>query len=59
MGPDPGQGADGEPRTYPSVWLSYIHLGTRGCKASYLLHFLRNTRTKHLYLVGDIIDGWA
>jgi UDP-2,3-diacylglucosamine pyrophosphatase LpxH len=57
--PESRNGADGEPRTYRSVWLSDIHLGTRGCKASYLLHFLRNTRTKHLYLVGDIIDGWA
>ena len=46
-------------RTYRAVWISDTHLGTKGCKAGYLLHFLRDIRTKNLYLVGDIIDGWS
>ncbi len=43
---------------YRTIWLSDIHLGTRGCKADFLLDFLRNTESEQLYLVGDIIDGW-
>ncbi|GLQ05953.1 UDP-2,3-diacylglucosamine diphosphatase [Sneathiella chinensis] len=44
---------------YRSIWISDIHLGTPGCKASYLLEFLRHTKSDNLYLVGDIIDGWS
>ncbi|QJE73759.1 UDP-2,3-diacylglucosamine diphosphatase [Aerophototrophica crusticola] len=43
---------------YRSIWLSDIHLGTRGCQAEYLLDFLRHTESDTLYLVGDIVDGW-
>ncbi len=43
---------------YRTIWLSDIHLGTRGCQAHYLLEFLRQHNTETLYLVGDIIDGW-
>jgi len=42
-----------------AIFLSDIHLGTRGCKAEYLLDFLRTHECDYLYLVGDIIDGWA
>ena len=42
-----------------AIWLSDIHLGTRGCKAGFLLDFLRSNDSDVLYLVGDIIDGWA
>ncbi|MFA7430598.1 MAG: UDP-2,3-diacylglucosamine diphosphatase [Rhodospirillaceae bacterium] len=45
-------------RRYRAIFLSDIHLGTRGCKAEYLLDFLRATESDTLYLVGDIIDGW-
>lgn len=41
-----------------AIWLSDIHLGTRGCKAEFLLDFLRNNDADHIYLLGDIIDGW-
>ncbi len=44
---------------YRSIWISDIHLGTPGCKASFLLDFLRSTKSENLYLVGDIIDGWS
>jgi len=36
-----------------------VHLGTSGCKAEYLLDFLKHTESENIYLVGDIIDGWA
>ncbi|MBS1156865.1 MAG: UDP-2,3-diacylglucosamine hydrolase [Proteobacteria bacterium] len=44
---------------FRSIWISDIHLGTSGCQAEYLLDFLKHTESEHLYLVGDIIDGWA
>ena len=46
------------PQRHRTIWISDIHLGTRGCKAEMLLDFLRNNESDMLYLVGDIIDGW-
>ncbi len=43
---------------YRAIWISDLHLGTRGCKADFLLDFLRHTESDYLYLVGDIIDCW-
>jgi UDP-2,3-diacylglucosamine pyrophosphatase LpxH len=43
---------------YRSIFLSDIHLGTRGCRAGILLDFLRHNESDYLYLVGDIVDGW-
>jgi UDP-2,3-diacylglucosamine pyrophosphatase LpxH len=43
---------------YRTIWISDIHLGTRGCKADFLVDFLRHNESETLYLVGDIIDGW-
>jgi len=43
---------------YRTIWISDIHLGTRGCQAAKLLDFLKKNESDHLYLVGDIIDGW-
>jgi UDP-2,3-diacylglucosamine pyrophosphatase LpxH len=48
----------GGARRYRTIWISDIHLGTRGCKAEFLLDFLRATESETLYLVGDIVDGW-
>lgn len=45
-------------RRYRAIFVSDIHLGTRGCKAEFLLDFLRQTESDTLYLVGDIVDGW-
>ena len=42
-----------------AIFLSDIHLGTRGCQAEALLDFLRHHESDYLYLVGDIIDFWA
>ena len=44
---------------YRSIWLSDFHLGTRDCKVDFLLDFLANHEADYLYLVGDIVDGWA
>jgi UDP-2,3-diacylglucosamine pyrophosphatase LpxH len=42
-----------------SVFISDIHLGTRGCNATALLEFLRDVQTENLYLVGDVVDLWS
>ncbi len=44
---------------YRTVFISDIHLGTPGCQADALLEFLKRDTCDQLYLVGDIIDGWA
>jgi hypothetical protein len=41
-----------------TIFISDIHLGTRGCQAELLLDFLKRNECDHLYLVGDIVDGW-
>jgi UDP-2,3-diacylglucosamine pyrophosphatase LpxH len=43
---------------YRAVFISDIHLGTRGCQADLLLDFIRHMECDTLYLVGDIVDGW-
>ena len=46
------------PRRHRAIFLSDIHLGTRGCQAAMLLDFLKHNESDYLYLVGDIVDGW-
>lgn len=41
-----------------TLFLSDIHLGTRGCQADMLLDFLSRHDADSIYLVGDIFDGW-
>ena len=43
---------------YRSIFLSDLHLGTRNSQADLLLDFLKYNEAEHIYLVGDIIDGW-
>jgi UDP-2,3-diacylglucosamine pyrophosphatase LpxH len=43
---------------YRTVWISDVHLGTRGCKAEFLQDFLKHVECERLYLVGDIVDFW-
>jgi len=50
---------DDDPITYRSIFISDIHLGTRFSQAEELLEFFKFTHCENLYLVGDIIDGWA
>jgi UDP-2,3-diacylglucosamine pyrophosphatase LpxH len=46
------------PRRFRALFLSDVHLGTRGCQAQRLLDFLRLHDAETIYLVGDIVDGW-
>jgi UDP-2,3-diacylglucosamine pyrophosphatase LpxH len=41
-----------------TLFLSDIHLGSKGCQADQLLDFLRYYDANIIYLVGDIVDGW-
>ncbi len=48
-----------EIRRFRTLFISDVHLGTRGCQAEKLLDFLRWHEADCIYLVGDIVDGWA
>ena len=47
-----------EPLSFRTVFLSDLHLGSRGCQADLLLDLLRRIRAERIYLVGDVVDGW-
>lgn len=42
-----------------SLFISDVHLGTRGCQADRLIDFLRHHDAETVFLVGDIVDGWC
>jgi UDP-2,3-diacylglucosamine pyrophosphatase LpxH len=44
---------------YKSVFISDVHLGTKMSQADKLLDFLKTFECENLFLVGDIVDGWA
>lgn len=44
---------------YRTVWISDLHLGTRGCDAEGVLDFIKEHEFETLYLVGDILDLWS
>lgn len=46
------------PRPFRTLFISDVHLGTRGCQAGMLLDFLSQFDADRIYLVGDIFDGW-
>jgi UDP-2,3-diacylglucosamine pyrophosphatase LpxH len=46
-------------KSYRSIWISDLHLGTPRCQATNLVDFLRHCQVENLYLVGDIVDGWV
>jgi len=41
-----------------ALFISDVHLGSKGCNADKLLDTLKEYNPTHLFLVGDIIDGW-
>ena len=45
-------------RHFKTIILSDVHLGTSGCKAKEVAHFLKKNSCDKLILNGDIIDGW-
>jgi UDP-2,3-diacylglucosamine pyrophosphatase LpxH len=47
-----------EPKRVRTLFLSDVHLGTRGSQASKLIAFLQRFEADTIYLVGDILDGW-
>jgi UDP-2,3-diacylglucosamine pyrophosphatase LpxH len=44
---------------YRSIFISDLHLGTRGCNSDALYEFLSENSSDYLFLIGDIIDGWS
>lgn len=48
-----------EKQRYRTIWISDIHLGSKGCQAEHLLNFLRHSESEYLILVGDIVDFWS
>ena len=47
-----------KPTRYRSLFISDLHLGTRGCQSRQLLEFLCEVDADTIYLVGDIVDAW-
>ena len=45
-------------KTYRSIFVSDVHLGTKDSQAGKLNNFLKHNTCDTLYLVGDIIDAW-
>lgn len=41
-----------------ALFISDVHLGSKGCKAEALLKILKQYDPEELYIVGDFIDGW-
>ena len=52
MEPDPNT------RMFRALFISDVHLGTRGAQADLLIDFLKHNDAHTIYLVGDIVDGW-
>jgi UDP-2,3-diacylglucosamine pyrophosphatase LpxH len=55
---DDSAAGQSNPRRYRALFISDVHLGTKGCQAEALLDFLRDHDADTIYLVGDIVDGW-
>jgi UDP-2,3-diacylglucosamine pyrophosphatase LpxH len=49
----------GQKPDYRALFISDVHLGAKASQAAQLLEFLRCHDAETIYLVGDIIDGWA
>ncbi|HVJ79951.1 MAG TPA: UDP-2,3-diacylglucosamine diphosphatase, partial [Planctomycetia bacterium] len=48
-----------DPPTVRTLFLSDLHLGATAARAEACLDFLQERRPATLYLLGDIVDGWA
>jgi UDP-2,3-diacylglucosamine pyrophosphatase LpxH len=48
----------GTERSFRTLFISDVHLGTRASQADMLLDFLRYNEADTIYLVGDILDFW-
>jgi len=45
-------------RSFKTLFISDIHLGSKPAKAEFLIDFLRWHEAETIFLVGDIVDGW-
>jgi UDP-2,3-diacylglucosamine pyrophosphatase LpxH len=45
-------------RSFRTLFISDVHLGTRASQADMLLDFLKYNEAETIYLVGDILDFW-
>ncbi|WP_257170631.1 UDP-2,3-diacylglucosamine diphosphatase [Bradyrhizobium sp. SRS-191] len=52
-------GEESPTKRFRTLFISDVHLGARGSQANLLVDFLRHHDADTIYLVGDIIDGWA
>jgi UDP-2,3-diacylglucosamine pyrophosphatase LpxH len=52
-------GDESPDRRFRTLFISDVHLGARGSQANLLVDFLRHNDADTIYLVGDIVDGWA
>ena len=43
---------------YRTLFISDLHLSTRGCQHELIVDFLKHNDADTIFLVGDIIDGW-
>ena len=50
-------GRASRPTRIRTMFLSDLHLGTRGCQAELLLEFLRQHDADTIFLIGDIVEG--
>ena len=41
-----------------ALFISDVHLGSKGSNADQVLDVLKKYQPEYLFLVGDIIDGW-
>lgn len=51
--------SDEQTKKVRAIFISDVHLGTRGCQAERLLEFLKTHEAEYLFLLGDIFDFWA
>ncbi|RTE86558.1 MULTISPECIES: UDP-2,3-diacylglucosamine diphosphatase [Gammaproteobacteria] len=42
-----------------TLFISDVHLGSKDCKADFLLHLLQSVKAEKIYIVGDLVDFWA
>jgi UDP-2,3-diacylglucosamine pyrophosphatase LpxH len=56
--PDSENQVEAAARRFRTLFLSDVHLGTKGCQAPMLLDFLARHDADTIYLIGDIVDGW-
>ena len=43
---------------YKSIFISDIHLGSKGCQAKPLYNVLKKHECENLFLVGEMMDCW-